>query len=163
MRTRDILVVVVMLLFLLILPSSSESKMLRRAYRFWQSHKRFRYFPHHTKQQKQAQKPNRNTFCTRKRSSTRERIESLNSYFARALSRILRRDARARSSTHASKLWGKTNTQILFINVHLMQAYIASGGRKREKFAHHLYVYVVYPSLTLTLSPRVVCLAQRVK
>ena len=145
MRTRDISVVVVMLLFLLILPSSSESKMLRRAYRFWQSHKRFRYFPHHTKQQKQAQKPNRNTFCTRKRSSTREGIESLNSYFARALSRILRRDARARSSTHASKLWGKTNTQILFINVHLMRAYIASGGRKKRKLHTTLCIYVVCP------------------
>ena len=161
MRTRDISVVVVMLLFLLILPSSSESKMLRRAYRFWQSHKRFRYFPHHTKQQKQAQKPNRNTFCTRKRSSTRERIESLNSYFARALSRILRRDARARSSTHASKLWGKTNTQILFINVHVMRANIASGGRKKRKLHATLRMYVVCPSLTLTLFPSVVCLAQR--
>ena len=155
MRTRDISVVV-MLLFFLFLPSSSS---LSTGFGSHNASDIFLII----KRQKQEQKPNRNTFCTQKRSSTRERIESLHSYFARALYRIIRRDTRARSSIHTSKLWGKTNNQILFINVHLMRAYIASGGRKKRKLHTTLCIYVVCPSLTLTLFPSVVCLAQRGK
>ena len=146
MRTRDISVVVVMLLFLLLLPSSSESKMLRSAYRFWQSHKRFRYFPHHTKQQKQAQKPNRNTFCAQKRSSTRERIESLRSYFA--LSVVQNTKERCESAffnTHEYTLGKNENPNSLYKCSHLMRAHIASGGRKKRKLHTTLCIYVVCP------------------
>ena len=146
MRTRDISVVVVMLLFLLLLPSSSESKMLRSAYRFWQSHKRFRYFPHHTKQQKQAQKPNRNTFCAQKRSSTRERIESLRSYFA--LSVVQNTKERCESAffnTHEYTLGKNEHPNSLYkcsLNARIYRLW----REKKEKIAHHL-VYICGMSL----------------